>query len=284
MKVSMSNKCNCLCVELEQESWGFSKLPYGFTNDQWPLLWSQSAVAPKHISWGTFLAVKIFATLGATFIFAYSIGNYFANDWPIQLWPIYLTHWQVVLLFLHLSLSLLMTVIYRNTTSADRSLPWWGKLAWILQNLAVGIVPAVVANFWTLVWDGSTPTLATILQHAVTLVLLVIDLSVSLTPTYVKHFYQPGIFAAIYMIFNFVYVEAGGVNEDDEPYVYAILSWTTDFKTAFLVSFFSCFLLGPLIYATVALLNTEWDVSCFQPNVEDAAIEVEIPVHQKATE
>jgi len=274
-------------VEWEQESWGFSKLPYGFTSDQWPLLWSQSPVAPKHISWGTFLAVKIFATLGATFIFAYSIGNYIVHDWPVKLWPIYLTHWQVVLLFLHLSLSLSMTVIYRNTTSADRALPWWGKLAWVLQNIAVGIVPSVVANFWTLVWDGSTPTLATILQHLITLVLLVMDMSVSLTPTYMKHFYQPGIFAAIYMLFNLLYIEAGGVNEEGEHFIYSILSWTTDFEKALLTSFFSCFLLGPIIYVTVALFNTEWDVWCFQ-QVEDAdvphmAVEIEIP-DQKATE
>jgi len=268
---------NCLQSQLDSESWNFSKLPYGLEAKNWPYMWNHSTAVPRYISYNAFIAIKAFATLCGIFIFAYSFGNYFVKGWPIYMWFIYLTHWQVLVLMVYLISSFCITVAYRGILEARSALPWWGKMTWCLQNICVGVVPCVVIDYWTLVYDGGSIEFGEVLQHGFTLIVLLIDLSVSLTPTYIKHVYQPLLFAISYLIFNCIYVMAGGVNEDGDNWIYSVMDWTNDFKSAFVISFACSMFLAPVVYTIVAIVNEGWDNCLFH---EEEKIDV-VPVHPK---
>jgi len=174
---------------------------------------------------------------------------------------IYLTHWQLIVLWLHLVFSFSITIAYRNANVANTNMPWFAKMSWCLQNICIGVVPSVVVDYWALVYDGHLSSID-VHQHGVTLILLILDLSISYTPSYIKHVYQPWIFATIYVIFNYIYVELGGVNEDGENWIYSALDWKNDFQSALIVSIGATFFLAPLLYFCVAFLNGRYDQFC----------------------
>ena len=38
--------------------------------------------------------------------------------------------------------------------------------------------------------------------------------------------YQTQLFCLVYVMSNFAYIEDGGTNLDDQPYIYSILDWS----------------------------------------------------------
>ena len=51
-------------------------------------------------------------------------------------------------------------------------------------------------------------------------------------PLRLFHFYQPFLFVLIYLIFNAVYILAGGLNDKGEPVIYPVFEWKTTPRAA----------------------------------------------------
>jgi len=259
----MEEAGGCCCglkEKLAAESWGFSVLPYGLEDDQWPRMWNQSPWSSLTLD--RMLMCKGILVAYMTIITFWSLDPYggTVSKYKTGYWFIYLTHWQVLAIHWHLIMSFGMTMYYSHIDHCNKPLTVAAKLAWTLQNICVGLVPIVVIQYWLLVY---TPPLhaVDVHTHGVTWILLAADLSISYTPTYFKHIWQCAIFAFTYITFNMVYVLCGGVGPTGKNYIYSVLSWNDDFGSAFAISFGVIFICTPVVYFLVALFNLWGDQS-----------------------
>jgi len=253
----------CCCgieKRFAEESWGFSTLPYGLQEDEWPRIWNQSP-------WDFLTLDRLLMCKGAnvmymTIIFFWSIDSYSgtSSKYGLGYWFIYLTHWQVLIIYAHLLMSFGMTMYYSHVDHCNEPLTRGAKLSWFLQNICVGLVPIVCIQYWALVYSPPLRAVS-VHTHGVTWILLTFDLSISYTPTYFKHIWQCAIIAFVYIAFNMIYVLSGGENELGDNYVYSVLSWSDDFGSAFGISFGVIFICCPIIYFLVALFNLWTDRS-----------------------
>jgi len=247
--------CCCgLKEKLAKESWGFSALPYGLEVDEWPRMWNKSP-------WAFLTLDRLLMCKGAnvaymTIIMFWSIDSYggTSSKYGTGYYFIYLTHWQVMIIYWHLLMSFGMTMYYSHIDHCNKPLTPAAKISWFLQNICVGLVPIVCVQYWALVYSPPLHAVS-VHTHGVTWILLTFDLSITYTPTYFKHIWQCAIIAFVYITFNMIYVLSGGVNEYGNNYVYSVLSWNTNFGSAFGISFGVIFICTPIIYFLVALFN-----------------------------
>jgi len=240
--------------KISGESWDYSVLPYGLAEDEWPSIWNQTPIS--FLSIDGVLMCKGVLVAYMTIIVAWSTDSYWgtSNKYGTGYWLIYLTHWQVFLVYWHLWMSFGMTCFYSHVYSIGKPLTIAAKMAWSLQNICVPIVPIVVIQYWALVYEPPLHALS-VHTHGVTLILLMLDLTLTYTPTYLKHAWQGATVGFIYCLFNMIYVLGGGVNEVGDHYIYSALDWKDNFGTAFATAFGVIFICTPVIYVLVTIFN-----------------------------
>jgi len=252
------------CCGIQQrwakESWDFSVLPYNLREDEWPRIWNQSNLDCLDLD--RLLMCKGANLIYMTIIFFWSTDSYWgtSSKYGFGYYFIYLTHWQVMIIYAHLLMSFGMTMYYSHVDHCNKPLTTGAKVAWFLQNICVGLVPIVVIQYWALVYEPPLHAVS-VHTHGVTWILLTFDMSITYTPTYFKHIWQCAIVAFVYVTFNMIYVLSGGVNEDGNNYIYSVLSWSDNFGSAFGISFGVIFICTPVIYFLVALFNLWTDKS-----------------------
>lgn len=63
------------------------------------------------------------------------------------------------------------------------------------------------------------------LTHAGNAIVLLIDLFISAHPPRFGHFVYHLLFGLSYILFSIIYTFSGGVNRDNEPFIYTVLDW-----------------------------------------------------------
>lgn len=106
--------------------------------------------------------------------------------------------------------------------------PWFLKLAWLINTIAVPASAVTTIAFWALLYQpgGILFTANLVHVHGVGLFLVLVDLFISRAPMMLFHVIYPTVYGAAYVIFMGIYFAAQGTNPlDGEQYVYSIFDY-----------------------------------------------------------
>mmetsp|Transcript_9659 Transcript_9659/g.18542 ORF Transcript_9659/g.18542 Transcript_9659/m.18542 type:complete len:305 (-) Transcript_9659:162-1076(-) len=152
------------------------------------------------------LAWAIYRSAAATYfvaILSWSIGNMaFTKDGAY--WPIYLTHWTLVVLVVYLSFAAMCTWLYGFDEKIEGKTPLLFKVTWVLQNICLSSTMLVFLLYWMLVYTGGPVTVLSCHVHGVNWVMMLIDRFFSEQPAYFMHCYQAQLYALVYFIWSVI--------------------------------------------------------------------------------
>lgn len=77
--------------------------------------------------------------------------------------------------------------------------------------------------------------------------MILLDMTVSRWPYYLKHVYQSLIYIIVYLIFNASYVMSGETNPHGQHYIYAVLDYTNYPTTAAIISVIVTLIVFPIV-------------------------------------
>jgi len=165
-------------------------------------------------------------------------------------WPIFLTHWTLLIVVAYLVCAAVMMFI---ADPSEKIAPTIVRVVWVLQTLALPGSIVVVVLFWGLL----APTLESIqvvdyFTHGYVAIAMLTDFVLSKQPYYSLHAVYYLLFGFSYIMFTlFLFVNAGclsdancDVDGNGNPYVYSVLDWR-DPQAAATVT------LGSLVAATI---------------------------------
>lgn len=259
--------CDCeqgCAAAVAEEPWGLAARQ---TETHWPLLWGSSA----YLSANAYLAYRGLTVCYWTAILALEFVEYAdSHGWK---WFIWMTNWALMIEYAWFVFAMvsafsasnfLRTGDFCGLGEEGKGLPWYVRVAWVCQNISAAAAPIVVVLYWGLLfptyengWDDLSNPFLSVNSHGVTCVWMLADVLIANTPLYLKHFYQPAIFALSWTLFGLVYVYLGGTDPDGNAYIYSVLDWKNDFVGS-LQLVVPLILVGvPVVYAAVYLLNKE---------------------------
>jgi len=189
----------------------------------------------------------VFSTLNSMYVWN--------QDGDLAYWPIYLTHWTLLALTTYQFFSLVTLILLNENTSELSEIPNYVKAEWALRNVCLGAVPIVVIMYWATVYSPPVNFYPSVNVHLVNLFVLAIDLAISWTPIYSKHFWQPLAYSSMYIIFSIMYDLCGGVNENGGGYIYSVLDWDGNTQLAQQITFVACIILAPVVFLLLATFN-----------------------------
>jgi len=127
-------------------------------------------------------------------------------------------------------------------------LPCSHRLLWLLANINTDLALFCSIIYWPFLYEPSSHLLSVenVTGHALLTLLNSLDLFVSARPWRCLHAYHVQLFCLAYALSNFTYIEEGGTNLKDQPYIYSILDWRK--PTHCLFTIFGVLLLLPFIH------------------------------------
>jgi len=177
---------------------------------------------------------------------------------PPAKWLIYLTHWTLLPVCLHLSLGAAGAVTARHSLSrhaAAPQRPWWLRLHFFAQAVALPNSLIVVVLFWALLYPA-TPSVArdplNYFVHGVNFLCMALDALLSSSPFPAAYLLPAWLcFDVAYVFFTLAYALLGGTNEYGQPWVYSVLFWRS--QSGALSAGFLCGVIVLLVFPAVAL-------------------------------
>ncbi|XP_068626886.1 protein rolling stone-like [Battus philenor] len=156
------------------------------------------------------------------------------NFMPLPYWPIFLTHWGLVLNTIAAAFGVLVSskAYFQGSIDSLYGLPCYVKMYWAMTNISTTIAFFITVFYWSfLSMDVDEEYAANrtldIFIHAVNAILMFVLLTSARQPMRLLHVYQPISVAVIYLIFSVIYYYAGGTNPGtDGTYIYPPLDWS----------------------------------------------------------
>ncbi|XP_041373391.1 protein rolling stone-like [Gigantopelta aegis] len=159
------------------------------------------------------------------------------------------------------------------------------KVQWVLHNLSGNGTFIATAMFWTVVYNGESVSFVTMNVHGISLVLVILDFTITRCPIRIHHFYLAAIFSSTYSLFTVVYWAAGGTNTVNEPFIYNVLDYSENprMATAYLLSI--TLIVVPLIHCLMYAIyrlriyihqNCCWPKKETEPTLECEKISIEL--------
>lgn len=191
-----------------------------------------------------------YAALRATFfavmcvVTAWSVVDAFVAD-VLTCWPIYLTHWSLLVVDVYLYLAARTTAA--AAAGRDGRTPWYCKIAWMLQCVALPASFFVVVGYWSFVYDYSdtTPLLISLCTHGLNFVIVAGDVALSAQPYYIVHSVFFLAYLYVYLAWTVLHYFLGLKDCKNNRFIYGILNWGQPGIVA---------KLAPLLVVPVALL------------------------------
>eukprot|EP00092_Neocalanus_flemingeri_P015048 GFUD01016254.1.p1 GENE.GFUD01016254.1~~GFUD01016254.1.p1 ORF type:complete len:289 (+),score=61.00 GFUD01016254.1:250-1116(+) len=187
-----------------------------------------------------------------------------AGDW----WKyfLYLTNWGRVLAVLTYTWEVvLVTARWRREldgqvelsltssyAATGSPLPWSHRLLWMFANVNSDVSALCSLIYWPFLYTGHPLDFQNITGHGLLITINVVDLFISARPWRCLHAYHVQIFCLVYVLSNFTYIEGGGTNLADQPYIYSILDWSK--PTHCLITIFGVLLILPFLHFMFILL------------------------------
>ncbi|XP_071495397.1 protein rolling stone-like [Diadema antillarum] len=203
-------------------------------------------------------------------------------------WPIYLSNWSFFFLTIYFLTAAISTVAHYMQMRRDKvsssateavsfelgnpaspkstspgspsatllsqqepTLPWYFKLTWLLQTVALNAVLFVAMGYWFFEYDPALEKLQvfTIHVHAVAAVLGIVDFFVVANPFRVLHFIYPVIYFTTYIVFTLIYYHSGGINPYGGREMYEdMIDWEDNVGVSVGMSFVFIVVLGPVLH------------------------------------
>ncbi|XP_026497870.1 protein rolling stone-like [Vanessa tameamea] len=188
-------------------------------------------------------------------------------------WPIYMTHWGLVLITLSsgFGFGVSATVYYNGPIDSSFGLPWYIKVYWVLYSISIPIAFFITVFYWIFLANENAEFAATVVLdifiHAINSVLMLLLFLTARQPTNLLHFYLPFFFAVVYAIFTAIYYVAGGTDPFGNNFIYPVLDWAEP-GTAMIMIALSAFLILVLHFfiAMLTICRDAFGRFCRQDN------------------
>lgn len=169
-----------------------------------------------------------------------------------QTWPIYLTHWDLILgagqAFLAAILVSKRRTLQRHSTFDPDALTLGRseRAYWYLYTITSSIAIGVTILYWGTIYDPKLHAKDPLnfMMHLFNSVLMLTDLIVVGVPLRLEHFWWPVACVVTYLAFTVIYYLAGGLDKNGYHYIYKILDWKKPGRSALVC-------LGGLVFLTV---------------------------------
>merc|ERR1711892_1364718 len=183
---------------------------------------------------------------------------------------LYLTNWGRVLAVLtYIWEAVLVTTRWRREldgqvelsltssyAATGSPLSWSHRALWMLANVNSDVSALCSLVYWPFLYSHGHPShpldFQNITGHGLLTAINVVDLFISARPWRCLHAYHVQLFCLIYVLSNFAYVEGGGTNLADQPYIYSILDWSK--PTHCLITIFGVMLILPFLHFMFIML------------------------------
>lgn len=240
----------------EPDSNLFTNTWIGQQNDQ------NKTISSKYVIYRWSIATLVFLFL------VYSLTSRLLNSSAWWKYFLYLTSWARVLAVLHyVTEAVLVTFKWRSQSndsttrsrllssyaSTETRLPRSHRLNWVMANINYDTAALCTIVYWVFLYDEEhTLDVDNISGHILISLINTVDIFVSQRPWRVVHVYQTQLFCLVYVMSNFAYIEDGGTNLDDQPYIYSILDWSQ--PKVCIVTIIGVLLILPFIHCIFILL------------------------------
>ncbi|GBP42143.1 Protein rolling stone [Eumeta japonica] len=156
---------------------------------------------------------RIFIALWAVAIITWS-SRVFRG--PIYFWPIYMTHWGLLLILSESLFGIAVALAKKRDYFKDDTprLPWYVKVYWVLYNTSIAVAFLITTFYWSLLYGRSIEIhfVLDLNLHGINSALMALELILAAHPSRLVHCYQPTTFGLVYVLFGVVYFFAGGVD------------------------------------------------------------------------
>ena len=152
---------------------------------------------------------------------------------------LYLTNWSRVLSVLHFTTeAVLVTARWwrerrergrldlSSAYSSEPSLPLSHRVLWVLANINSDTAALCTIVYWGFLYDGREFDVDNVSGHILISLINILDVFISHRPWRCLHLYHVQLFCLVYVMSNLAYIEGGGTNLADKPYIYSILNWS----------------------------------------------------------
>jgi len=136
-----------------------------------------------------------------------------------------------------------LTSRYESTSSP---LPWSHRTLWMLANVNSVVSALCSVVYWPFLYDQEPLDFQNLTGHGLITAINILDVFISARPWRCLHAYHVQIFCLLYVLSNFAYVESGGTNIADQPYIYSILDWSQPIHC--LITIFGVMLILPFLH------------------------------------
>ncbi|XP_078487925.1 protein rolling stone-like [Ciona intestinalis] len=178
---------------------------------------------------------------------AWIIADVIENPQP-QYW-IFLTNWSEVTVCLYFGLSCLLAVYGYFSNKADldkeKGANWACGVVWILFDVSFSVSLVTNVLYWSLLRVGSVDLITSfnIHSHAITFVMLLIDVFIIAYPIRLLHFLYGMCYGLVYTAFTLILHGSGYISA-----VYELINWDKGARIATAICFVSSFVAIPLVH------------------------------------
>jgi len=220
-----------------------------------------------------YLIYRWFVALVVTLFLFYSLFSRVISSQNQDWWKyfLYLTSWARVLSVLHYSIEAVLVTqrwksehegtLYPTRTrllssyasTESQNLPVSHRVLWTTANINTDTAALCTIVYWIFLYDDKiTLDVDNISGHILISFINFVDIFVSQRPWRVLHVYHAQLFCLVYVMSNFAYIEGGGTNLADMPYIYSILDWSQ--PKVCIVTILGVLLVLPFIHCIFILL------------------------------
>ncbi|KAJ8022517.1 Protein rolling stone [Holothuria leucospilota] len=144
--------------------------------------------------------------------------------------------------------------------------PWYFKIQWAMQNTVCAAEVFITCLYWFLEYDPGEGHFYNVNVHGVGLVLVTVDFLLVANPFRFLHFIYPSLYAIVYFAFTLIYFLAGGLNPDDQTFIYeGVLDWGSSPGMTLIVALITSLVVSPFlcgVYFLLYLLKLSFGKCC----------------------
>lgn len=105
-------------------------------------------------------------------------------------------------------------------------MPWWIRLAWMLQEAVFAGSFMVTVLYWSLLYDPDKGTRFTgVFLHLIHFLIMFVDRMLTRQPCYPLHFWVTPLYATVYSLWSLLHYGANIGNGYGAGYIYSVLDW-----------------------------------------------------------
>ncbi|CAG5120080.1 unnamed protein product [Candidula unifasciata] len=153
-------------------------------------------------------------------------------------WFIYFTNITLLLTTLTCTVDFLI-VLYvsalRGGTVLDTT-PWYVKLLWLMYNVISSVNIVITVVYWAVGYHAGNTDVISVEAHTINSAFIILNILVTAMPIQILHCIYPMVYAALYFLFNFIYIVAGGTDLQGRTVIYSSVDWNKPFPTAVVVT------------------------------------------------